>query len=78
MTPPMPLESGMTLDLFGNRSHLTPQPPHQNRMIPREAVQAHSFKPIAEELRHFTLKNEPHPDTSFTFPGHEASVTGRK
>ena len=47
-------------------------------MIPREAVQAHSFKPIAEELRHFTLKNEPHPDTSFTFPVHEASVAGRK
>ena len=45
-------------------------------MIPREAVQARGFKPIAEEWRHCTLENEPHPDTSFTFPVHEASVAG--
>ena len=29
---------------------------------------AHGFKPIDEEWRHFTLANEPYPDTHFDFP----------
>ena len=29
---------------------------------------AHGFKPIAEEWWHFTLVNEPYPDTYFDFP----------
>jgi len=40
----------------------------RNRMILREAMLRHGFKAIDEEWWHFTLKNEPFPDTYFTFP----------
>ena len=39
-----------------------------NRMILRRAMLAHGFKPLDSEWWHFTLKNEPYPDTYFTFP----------
>jgi D-alanyl-D-alanine dipeptidase len=34
----------------------------------------HGFKPLAEEWWHFTLGNEPYPDTYFTFPVSRKSV----
>ena len=37
-------------------------------MILREAMMRHGFAPYAEEWWHFTLKNEPFPNTYFTFP----------
>jgi D-alanyl-D-alanine dipeptidase len=40
----------------------------KNRMILREAMLRHGFKPLDTEWWHFTLKNEPSPDTYFTFP----------
>ena len=40
----------------------------RNRMILREAMLRHGFKPISEEWWHFTLRNEPYPDTYFNFP----------
>ena len=40
----------------------------QNRMMLRQAMMRHGFKPIVEEWWHFTLANEPFPDTYFTFP----------
>ena len=40
----------------------------RNRMILREAMLRHGFKPIDSEWWHFTLRNEPFPDTYFTFP----------
>jgi len=39
-----------------------------NRMILREAMLAHGFKPLSSEWWHFTLRKEPYPDTYFTFP----------
>ena len=42
-----------------------------NRMILRRAMLAHGFKPYDCEWWHFTLKNEPYPDTYFEFPVHE-------
>ncbi len=39
-----------------------------NRMILRQAMLRHGFKPLDTEWWHFTLKNEPFPDTYFTFP----------
>ena len=39
-----------------------------NRMMLRQAMLRHGFKPIVEEWWHFTLANEPFPDTYFTFP----------
>ena len=38
-----------------------------NRMILRTAMLRHGFKPLDNEWWHFTLKNEPFPDTYFNF-----------
>ena len=39
-----------------------------NRMILRRAMLSHGFKPLDSEWWHFTLRDEPYPDTYFTFP----------
>ncbi len=46
---------------------ITPQQ-FENRMILRRAMLKHGFKPLNTEWWHFTLKNEPFPDTYFNFP----------
>lgn len=67
------VDMGGTFDYFGELSHpdykgnLTEQQIH-NRQILREAMLRHGFKPLAEEWWHFTLKDEPYPDTYFEFP----------
>lgn len=40
----------------------------RNRMLLRSVMRKHGFKPLAEEWWHFTLENEPYPDTYFDFP----------
>jgi D-alanyl-D-alanine dipeptidase len=40
----------------------------KNRMILRQAMLRHGFKALDSEWWHFTLKDEPFPDTYFTFP----------
>ncbi|MCR5131759.1 MAG: M15 family metallopeptidase [Prevotella sp.] len=40
----------------------------RNRLILRQAMLRHGFKPVDTEWWHFTLKDEPFPDTYFTFP----------
>ena len=66
------LDMGGTFDFFGEESHpdykdITKEQ-YNNRMILREAMLSNGFKPLAEEWWHFTLENEPYPDTYFTFP----------
>ena len=66
------VDMGGTFDYFGELSHpdykkITKQQ-YKNRMILRNAMIKHGFKPLEEEWWHFTLKNEPYPDTYFTFP----------
>ena len=39
-----------------------------NRMILRKAMLSHGFKPLDTEWWHFTLREEPFPDTYFNFP----------
>ena len=39
-----------------------------NRMVLRQAMMRHGFKPMSTEWWHFTLKDEPFPDTYFNFP----------
>ena len=39
-----------------------------NRMTLREAMMRHGFKPFPTEWWHFTLQDEPFPDTYFNFP----------
>ncbi len=81
------LDMGGTFDWFGVESHpdfggdpntnqykpngkITAEQFH-NRMILRAAMLRHGFKPIDSEWWHFTLKDEPYPDTYFTFPVEE-------
>ena len=66
------VDMGGTFDYFGGKSHpdykgLTPAQ-YNNRMILREAMTKHGFKPLYSEWWHFTLENEPYPDTYFDFP----------
>ena len=77
-------DMGSTFDWFGKESHpdfcgnpdtfeyhpsdsLTAEQ-FNNRMILRRAMMRHGFKPLHTEWWHFTLENEPFPDTYFTFP----------
>jgi D-alanyl-D-alanine dipeptidase len=39
-----------------------------NRMLLREVMLSHGFKPLDSEWWHFTLVGEPFPDTYFSFP----------
>ena len=72
MTTEKELDMGGTFDWFGIESHPDYQgitaEQFQNRMILRRAMLAHGFKPLDTEWWHFTLKDEPFPDTYFTFP----------
>lgn len=66
------LDMGGTFDYFGNRSHpdytgLTEEQA-ANRALLRDTMLTHGFKGIKTEWWHFTLKNEPYPDTYFSFP----------
>ena len=66
------VDMGGTFDFFGPKSHpdyknITKRQ-FENRMILRRAMLRHGFKPLAEEWWHFTLKDEPYPETYFDFP----------
>ncbi len=74
------VDMGGTFDYFGELSHpdykgITEEQ-YNNRMILREAMLAHGFKPLPEEWWHFTLADEPYPETYFTFPVCKASLSG--
>ncbi|MBO4779117.1 MAG: M15 family metallopeptidase [Selenomonadaceae bacterium] len=66
------VDMGGTFDYFGELSHpdykKITKAQYNNRMILRDAMTKHGFKPLEEEWWHFTLKDEPYPDTYFTFP----------
>ncbi len=51
----------------GDGTGLTEQQ-FNNRMILRNAMLRHGFKPLDSEWWHFTLQNEPYPNTYFEFP----------
>ena len=72
------VDMGGTFDYFGELSHpdytdITDEQ-YDNRMILRKAMTDHGFKPLEEEWWHFTLENEPYPETYFTFPVNSESV----
>lgn len=71
------VDMGGTFDYFGPLSHpdytgITEEQ-YANRMVLRNAMIRHGFKPLAEEWWHFTLENEPYPNTYFTFPVNSAN-----
>lgn len=67
------VDMGGTFDFFGPASHadysgeLT-EVQKANRALLRDTMLAHGFRGISTEWWHFTLKNEPYPDTYFDFP----------
>lgn len=66
------VDMGGTFDYFGERSHtayasITKQQ-QANRQILKEAMEKFGFRNYKNEWWHFTLRNEPYPDTYFTFP----------
>ena len=72
------VDMGGTFDYFGELSHpdyteITDEQ-YENRMILRDAMVEHGFKPLEEEWWHFTLENEPYPETYFTFAVNSESV----
>lgn len=75
------VDMGCTYDYFGLASHPDVKPgqeigaykpiteeQYNNRMILQEAMVRHGFKIYDCEWWHFTLKNEPFPNTYFNFP----------
>lgn len=76
------VDMGGTFDFFGEISHgnysgITEEQ-RQNRLLLKNAMTSHGFKTISQEWWHFTLKNEPYPDTYFTFPVSSESVHQEK
>lgn len=65
------VDMGGTFDFFGVKSHpdykKITKTQYNNRMILRKAMTAHGFRPLSTEWWHFTLNNEPYPDTYFDF-----------
>lgn len=67
------VDMGGTFDYFGEHSHadytgdLTEEQ-KANRALLRDAMLAHGFRGISTEWWHFTLKDEPYPETYFDFP----------
>lgn len=66
-----PLDMGSNFDFFGPQSwpsypDLLPQQ-RANRLLLRTIMTKYGFKPLEQEWWHFTLENEPYPDTYFDF-----------
>ena len=66
------LDMGSPFDFFGKISHpdylgITEEQ-YDNRMFLRNTMLRNGFEPIACEWWHFTLRDEPYPDSYFSFP----------
>ena len=66
------VDMGSPFDLFSEVSHpdcreIT-EDQYENRMLLQNVMVRNGFEPIFCEWWHFSLKNEPYPDTYFTFP----------
>lgn len=66
------LDMGSPFDLFSEVSHpdcrtITDEQ-YENRMLLQKAMVRNGFLPLDCEWWHFCLKDEPYPDTYFTFP----------
>lgn len=66
------VDMGSPFDLFNEKSHpdytgITDEQ-YENRMLLQHVMVRNGFVPIDCEWWHFTLKDEPYPDTYFEFP----------
>jgi D-alanyl-D-alanine dipeptidase len=69
---PIELDMGTTFDYFDekahtNNSHIS-DAAKKNRELLKQAMEKHGFVNYSLEWWHFTLNNEPFPDTYFDFP----------
>ena len=66
------VDMGSPFDLFSEISHpdcrLITDEQYENRMILQKVMVRNGFEPLDCEWWHFTLRDEPHPDTYFEFP----------
>ena len=66
------VDMGSPFDLFSEISHPdcrdVTEEQYANRMILQKVMVRNGFIPLSCEWWHFTLKNEPYPDTYFGFP----------
>lgn len=66
------LNMGSPYDLFDEKSHIEYPNITKNqralRLLLKRRMEKHGFKSYEKEWWHFTLKNEPFPDTYFDFP----------
>ena len=66
------VDMGGTFDYFGELSHpdydQLSDEQKENRQLLAQAMISHGFQSLPEEWWHFTLENEPYPDTYFDFP----------
>jgi D-alanyl-D-alanine dipeptidase len=66
------VDMGGTFDYFGELSHSdyrgVTEEQYANRMYLRKLMMDAGFRPYSEEWWHFTLNDEPFPDTYFDFP----------
>lgn len=66
------VDMGSPFDFFGEVSHpdckAITEEQYNNRMILQRAMVRNGFKPLDCEWWHFTLENEPYPNTYFEFP----------
>ncbi len=66
------LDMGSGFDYFGEISHhntnMINEQQMQNRAILRKVMEKHGFVAYSKEWWHYTLKNEPYPDTYYDFP----------
>ena len=66
------VDMGSPFDLFHEISHpdcrTVTDEQYENRMFLQQAMTRNGFLPIDCEWWHFTLENEPYPDTYFEFP----------
>ena len=72
MTTGKEVDMGSPFDMFSEISHpdyrgITEEQ-YANRMFLQEVMVRHGFQPIDCEWWHFSLKDEPYPDTYFEFP----------
>ena len=77
------VDMGGTFDYFGERSYpdytgdLT-EAQIENRNILRDIMVKNGFRPLDTEWWHFTLNDEPYPDTYFAFPVSEDALSAQQ
>jgi len=65
------VDMGGSYDFFGERSHHNfmniTERQKANRLYLKSIMSTYGFRPYSEEWWHYTLRNEPYPDTYFNF-----------